>query len=65
MLPRIPITEGRKILRNANFTEGPAAGDRGEVWMDPNGLPHYVAYWGPPFGEDFLQESLDDALAGA
>ena len=63
-LDRLPTVEGRKILRNEKYREGPAAGSRGEVWLGPEtGYPNYIAYWGPPYGEHFLLESFEDALA--
>ena len=61
---RTSVSEGRKRLRDANFTESDVnAGSRAELWITPTGLPALVSYIGPRFGEDFSTESLEDALS--
>jgi hypothetical protein len=62
-LPRMAIAEGRTALKKAGFDPGPSAGARSELWIRrKDQCPALIAYSGPPWGEYFLKESVDNAL---
>jgi hypothetical protein len=62
-LRKTPLAEGRAQLIERDFEMGPNAGSRGELWIHKSGHPAFITYVGPPYGEYFSTESLEEAFS--
>jgi len=60
--PRIPVSAGRKSLKEEGFTQGPSGGSAGELWLNKHGHPVFISYYGPD-PSNFSTKSLHEALA--
>lgn len=60
---RIPVPIGRAQLKAAGLVHMAGSSDpRGEYWIGPGQQVEYIPYVGPPYGQDFSEEGLNEAL---
>ena len=62
LMKPVPVSEGRRMLADAGFSQGPntGVGYRFEIWITPTGAPQMVPYFDD--GRHFDGEELADAL---
>ena len=59
----ITVARGRELLTSKGLRHMEGSNNtRGEFWIWPDGRPEFVPYFGPPYGDYFVERSIREIV---